>query len=93
MKTHCHKRVYSFQIKKCQNVLCDIYTPIRLSQTIFDNLHFLPDPTPALDSLEHYSSFQAVYGKQTSEEFRPSLQLNQANAEPAPKSVLVSGKI
>lgn len=45
------------------------------------------------DSPEHYSSFQAVYGKQTSEEFRPSLQLNQANAEPAPKSVLVSGKI
>ncbi|PKC15019.1 hypothetical protein RhiirA5_408735 [Rhizophagus irregularis] len=93
MKTHCHKRVYSFQIKKCQNVLCDICTPIRLPQTIFDNLYFLPDPTPALDSPEHYSSFQAVYGKQTSEEFRPSLQLNQANAEPAPKSVLVSAKI
>ncbi|PKY33662.1 hypothetical protein RhiirB3_452741, partial [Rhizophagus irregularis] len=89
MKTHCHERAYSFQIKKCQNVLCDICTPIRLPQTIFDNLYFLPDPTPALNII----IINSVYGKQTSEEFCPSLQLNQANAEPAPKSVLVSGKI
>ncbi|CAB4398618.1 unnamed protein product [Rhizophagus irregularis] len=93
MKTHCHERAYSFQIKKCQNVSCNICTPIRLSQTVFDSLHFLPDPVPALDNPDHYTSFQAVYGKQTSEEFRPSLQLNQANAEPAPKSVFASGKI
>ena len=38
-----------------------------------------------------FQNFQTTYGKQTSEEFHPSLQLNQANAEPAPKSVLVSG--
>ncbi|PKK56135.1 hypothetical protein RhiirC2_797987 [Rhizophagus irregularis] len=93
MKTHCHERAYSFQIKKCQDVSCNICTPIRLPQTVFDSLHFLPDPVPALDNPDHYTSFQAVYGKQTSEEFRPSLQLNQANAEPAPKSVFASGKI
>ncbi|GBC12012.2 hypothetical protein GLOIN_2v1791831 [Rhizophagus irregularis DAOM 181602=DAOM 197198] len=93
MKTHCHERAYSFQIKKCQDVSCNICTPIRLPQTVFDSLHFLPDPVPALDNPDHYTSFQAVYGKQTSEEFRPSLQLNQANAEPVPKSVFASGKI
>ncbi|CAB4391120.1 unnamed protein product [Rhizophagus irregularis] len=82
-----------FQIKKCQDVSCNICTPIRLPQTVFDSLHFLPDPVPALDNPDHYTSFQAVYGKQTSEEFRPSLQLNQANAKPAPKSVFASGKI
>ncbi|PKY55417.1 hypothetical protein RhiirA4_448376 [Rhizophagus irregularis] len=75
MKTHCHERVYSFQIKKCQDVSCNICIPIRLPQTVFDSLHFLPDPVPALDNPDHYTSFQAVYGKQTSEEFHPSLQL------------------
>ncbi|RGB32467.1 hypothetical protein C1646_762901 [Rhizophagus diaphanus] len=53
-------------------------------------LHFLPDPIPAKD---HYSSFHTVYGMETSEEFRLTLQINQVNAESALKGVLIRGKI
>ncbi|PKC75592.1 hypothetical protein RhiirA1_448642 [Rhizophagus irregularis] len=84
-----------FEIKNCQDPSCGICTPIRLLQIIFDSLHFLPDPIPAKDSSDHYSSFHIIYGMETSEEFHPTLhtQINQANAKPALKGILIGGKI
>ena len=38
----------------------------------FNNLHPLPDLAPGTDG--HYSAFEKIYGTQTTEQHRPSLQ-------------------
>ena len=43
-----------------------------MSMDVFSTLHFLPDPIPDDDG--HYKSLLDVYGQNTSEEHRPSLQ-------------------
>ena len=52
-----------------------ICTPPRLSEEIFKQLKPLPDPTPGIDN--HYLSFSHVFGQNTSEEHRPSLNLKK----------------
>ncbi|PKY63267.1 hypothetical protein RhiirA4_491607 [Rhizophagus irregularis] len=47
MDIHCHARVYSFQIKKCNNPTCPYYKPIRLPSQKFYDLSFLPDLIPS----------------------------------------------
>ena len=45
---------------------------MRLQKEVFDQLHWLPDPTPGADS--HYLPFGEVFGKHTTEEHRPSFK-------------------
>lgn len=57
-----------------------ILKPFRLPNDIFDMLHFPPDPMPAAAvtatdaGVLHYKPFDEVFGKNTSEEHRPSLK-------------------
>ena len=67
-KSHCQRRHYFFSVKKCSDVNCTFHLPPRMDD--FENLHHLPDPVP---KGEHYESFEAMYGKETSEKYRPSL--------------------
>ncbi|RGB39303.1 hypothetical protein C1646_754740 [Rhizophagus diaphanus] len=84
IKTYCRVRVYSFQIKKCNNPACLYCKPIRLPLNEFHNLSFLPDLIPSQDNTDHYATFQNVYGTETTEEYRPTYMQSQANAEPIP---------
>lgn len=62
------------QIKKCCKADCAYCTlnPPRLSQEIFKDLHFLPDPVLNEDGA--YKSFEDIYGTPTTDKDRPSLQ-------------------
>ena len=97
MKTHCKATCYSFQVKKCsleECFYCTVIQPPRLSPEIFSKLCFLPDPM--LDaSKEHFRSFSEVYGKETSEKDRPSLNTDKLSSETdvINKSLLVGQKI
>ncbi len=71
----CRKRHYSFEVRKCGKSDCGVCKPPRLSEDIFKQIHHLPDPTPGIDN--HYTPFDEVFGKPTSEEHRPSLHLKQ----------------
>jgi len=55
----CQQRHYSFCIKKCGKLDCDICKPPRLPPEIFETLAFLPDPVPLGDG--HYKPFDTVY--------------------------------
>ena len=68
----CQVRHYSFCVKKCGKTNCHICLPPRLPHEDFQKLSFLPDPVPQEDG--HYKPFDSVYGTDTSEEHRPSLQ-------------------
>ena len=68
----CTTRHYSFTIKKCGESSCTICRPPRYSPEDFEQLHRLPDPVPGEDM--HYKSFEELYGKQTTEDHRPSLK-------------------
>ena len=68
----CQLRHYSFCIKKCGKLDCDICKPPRLPSEVFEKLAFLPDPVPQGDG--HYKPFDTIYNTVTSEEHRPSLQ-------------------
>lgn len=50
----------------------------------FDALSFLPDPVPDEDG--HYCTFESVFGKSTSEEYRPSLQSGKSKQKGTPFS-------
>lgn len=75
MDHHCRCRHYSFQIKKCTRQECAYCTlnPPRLSDEIFEKLHYLPDPVLGKDG-DTYLPFNEVYGKDTNDDSRPSLQ-------------------
>lgn len=65
-------RHYFFSIKKCGEPNCTICRPPRCLPEDFVQLHCLPDPVPGEDL--HYKSFEELYGKQTTENYRPSLK-------------------
>ena len=70
---HCGKaRHYVFSLKKCGEQTCSVCSPPRLLPEVFSTLHHLPDPVHSTDG-EHYLSFTEVYGKDTTENDRPSL--------------------
>ena len=68
----CRSRHYAFCIKKCGEQTCSICKPVHMPRDIFDQIHHLPDAVHESD--RHYSPFVNVYGTQTTEEHRPSLQ-------------------
>jgi len=71
--THCCKaKHYSFSIKKCGSPDCPICKLPRLPAEIFSKLSHIPDPVPGTDG--HYLSFTEVFGTDTDEKHRPSLQ-------------------
>ena len=53
----------------------------------FNNLHPLPDPVPGTD--EHYSTFEKIYGTQTTEQHRPSLEARKGRQKSLPFSASV----
>lgn len=55
-----------FSIKKCGKADCNICAPVRLSSSVFEQIHFIPDPVPDSDK-EHYLPFSELYGTQTTE--------------------------
>ncbi|PKY34602.1 hypothetical protein RhiirB3_499282, partial [Rhizophagus irregularis] len=93
IKTHCQERAYSFQIKKCNQPSCEVCYPIRMPIDVFQNLYFLPDPVPSRDNPDRYETFANLYGKFTTEKFRPSLINLNSKAELAPSNILISAKI
>ncbi|PKY55204.1 hypothetical protein RhiirA4_474517 [Rhizophagus irregularis] len=75
LKLHCQLRTYSFQIKKCGDSRCTICKPSRTPPSVFQSLHFLPDPLPSdikTTNSEHYAEFDTLYGKETSDQYQPS---------------------
>jgi len=76
------QRHYSFCIKKCGKLDCDICKPPRLPPEVFTTLAFLTDPVPQGDG--RYKPFNTVYNTVTSEEHRPSLQNRPARQKTLP---------
>ena len=71
--THCcRERHYFFDILKCGDSECQVCDPPRLSESVFRSLRHLPDPMPSDD--DHYKPFSEIFGKETTEEHRPSLK-------------------
>lgn len=68
----CQVRHYSFCIKKCGQDSCSLCKPVRMPRDMFDQISFLPDPVPQSDG--HYKEFKEVFGTETTESHRPSLQ-------------------
>ena len=66
----CRRRHHFFEIKQCGKDGCEFCKPHRLSQEIFEQVKPFPDPEPGDD--DHYKSFPQIYGRTTSEKFRPS---------------------
>ena len=64
---------YMFSSKKCGKADCNICTPVRLPSSVFEQIHFIPDPVPD-SGKEHYLPFSELYGTQTTEKHRPSPQ-------------------
>ena len=72
----CRKRHYSFEVRKCGSVDCNICKPVRfIPPEVFEQLKPLPDPTPGVDN--HFLPFLEVFGQPTSEEHRPSLHIKK----------------
>ncbi|GES77342.1 hypothetical protein GLOIN_2v1880501 [Rhizophagus clarus] len=83
----CTARHYSFTIKKCGEPGCTICRPPRCLPEDFDQLHCLPDPQPGEDM--HYKSFEELYGKETTEDHRPSLKNNKTKTKGKMKFIRV----
>ncbi|RIA83659.1 hypothetical protein C1645_833474 [Glomus cerebriforme] len=56
-----------FEIKKCNNIDCNVCNIIRLPQNIFESISFLLDPIPAQFDNDHYANFKNVYDTETTE--------------------------
>ncbi|CAB5374114.1 unnamed protein product [Rhizophagus irregularis] len=52
---------------------CHICNPVRCDAETWLKIHNFPDPIPTLDG-KKYKSFEELYGKETTEEYRPSLK-------------------
>ena len=72
LKHCCRECHYFFDIKKCGDVACTICKPPRLPSDMFANVHHFPDPMPGEEG--HYKKFEEVFGTNTVEDHRPSLQ-------------------
>ena len=59
-----------YKIKKCDSCWYCSINPPRLHENIFQSLNFVPYPEVENGS---YKSFDDTYGKETSEQYRPSL--------------------
>ena len=75
----CQTRHYFFAIRICGKSDCTMCRPQRLPTEVFEQLHHFPDPVPNQDS-DSYQSFDQIYGKKTSEKFRPSLMNKKPSA-------------
>ncbi|CAG8441922.1 12579_t:CDS:2 [Dentiscutata heterogama] len=75
LKSYYQQRLYSFQPN------CNLCKPVRMPIEKFNSLNFLSDPMPAIEDLNHYASFNSVYGIETNESHCPSLLLNQEEQE------------
>ena len=95
-KNPCRCHNYTFQVKKCCDPGCAYCTlnPVRLSEELFSQLHFLPDPMLGPDG-NTYLPFEDVYGTETTDEGRPSLSAKpQATAnDKLRKGLLVADKV
>ena len=65
MKTNCHERQYSFQVKKCQDPRC-------LPKKSDVEFNWVPDPMFADEKKENYQPFEKAYGTETTEKYCPS---------------------
>jgi hypothetical protein len=68
----CRSRHYFFEIKKCGSLDCNICKPVRCDSETWLKVHNFPDPVPTTDG-KKYKSFEELYGQETTEEYRPSL--------------------
>lgn len=73
IESHCRERQYSFQIRKCTNVNC-----CGARQSPEERLHWLPDPMLDPNNGEHFLPFSQVYGTETTERDRPTLNAKKA---------------
>ena len=64
------KTLLFYNQEMCEST-CTICRLPRCLPEDFEQLHRLPDPVPGDDL--HYKSFEELYGKQTTEDHRPSL--------------------
>ncbi len=79
VKHCCRVSHYSFQVKKCGKLDCNLCRPIRMDSDVFSSLNFVPNPVPGAD--EHYKPFNEVYGEEEpNEKHRPSLQVRKKKA-------------
>ena len=78
----CQPSHYSFDILKCGSESCTLCRPIRLPKDVFDKLHHIPHPTPGAD--DHYLAFSEVFGKDTSDNHRPSLTAKKSRKNTLP---------
>ncbi len=80
----CIHRQYYFSIRKCGVADCAMCLPPKLPLEIFQQLCAFPDPMKANGSSESYLPFENVYGKPTSEIFRPSLKSKPTTSSEKP---------
>ena len=80
LQWHCKIHHYMFSVKKCNTPSC-ICKPPRLPKNVFDSLHHLPNPMPDGD---HYQEFEHLYGNDTTEQHRPSLQESEKKGSGIP---------
>ena len=74
LETHTRSRHYFFQIKKCNQEACKVCNSPRLDLTTFSTLNWLPDPECCAIDANKFLPFGSLYGKETTEKFRPSLK-------------------
>lgn len=55
----CRKRCYSFKVRQCGSIDCNICKPVRLPPDVFQQLKPLPDSTPGVDN--HFLSFESLW--------------------------------
>ena len=78
------RRHHSLEVRKCGVVDCSICKPPKLPKEVFEQLRPLPDPTPGADG--HYLPFHEVFGQDTSEKYRPSLNMKTSIKKSLPFS-------
>ena len=99
LKSHCHASQYAFQIKKCSDASCFycLEHPVRLPDSVFSTLTFLPLPLLEKSTNEHYQKYSDLYGQVPSEVGRPSLvptpSEESKQLDKGRKSLLVCGKV
>ena len=79
LASHCHRRNYSFQYRKCAKTSCEVCKPPRLDEEVFQSLTWLPNPVPDKNSPGHYQVYMQLKGQETSECHMPSRQSRVEN--------------
>lgn len=60
IEVHGKSSHYGFQLKKCGKCSYCLLNPIRLDDDVFNQLHYLPDPTQD-ETGQHYKTFNQVH--------------------------------